>query len=305
MISFLNKSFIVLGILAALGSIPAAQADATQNVTICQQGDCGRDIAELERFARKGSGDAAAVVAMAYASGDGVEQDLEKAKDFIEQGARRRNAMAMFVLSDWHSRGFVVEQDDAQAQQWLQRSVDLGYAPAQYQRGMQLLATTEATSQQEGVKLIQAAADTNLVSAMYVLARLTQTGTLVEQDLTAAGALYAKLVRTGHADAQKQLRLINQQLAQAGMDNTEEAKRLQAAEAGMERITVTADASHYRTQLGRLIDQIDASGNFDNRSIGSRIQGVGCADTGSVCAVNKPERGQGSLRDVLSGGQGN
>ncbi|WP_404409804.1 sel1 repeat family protein [Pseudidiomarina marina] len=301
----LNKSLVILGLLAAIGTILPVHADATQNVTICQQGDCGRDLAELERFARKGSGDAAAVVAMAYASGDGVEQDLEKAKEFIEQGARRRNAMAMFVLSDWHSRGFVVEQSDEKAQQWLQRAVDLGYAPAQYQRGMQLLAATDPETQQEGVQLVQAAADTNLVSAIYVIARFKQTGTLMEQDLTAAGALYAKLARTGHADAQTQLRRINQQLAQAGMSNTEEAKRLQAAEAGMERITVTADANHFRSQLGRLIDQIDASGSFDNRSVGSRIQGVGCADTGSVCAVNKPEKGQGSLRDVLSGGQGN
>ncbi|KFZ28465.1 hypothetical protein IDAT_09140 [Pseudidiomarina atlantica] len=301
-----SLTFIAAALVAGLYLSPmSAQADVTEGVNICQGGDCERELIELERYARKGSGDAAAVVAIAYASGDGVEQDLEKAKKFIEQGTRRRNPLAMFVIADWHSRGFVVEQSAEQAQLWLDRAADKGYAPAQYEKATQLLASTDASDQQAAIPLLEEAAEANLLSAMYALARLKQTGTVVEQDLPAAGALFARLARTGHADAGKQLKAINRQLAITEFGQSEQGERLQAAEQAMERITVTADASLYRTQLGRLIDQIDASGSFDNRSIGSRIQGVGCADTGSPCAVLQPQSGQSSLADVLSGSRGN
>lgn len=299
------KIILVLLLAGINGVGTPAHADVTDGVTICQSGDCEAELAKLERYARKGSGDAAAVVALAYASGDGVAQDLEKAKTFIERGASRRNPLAMYVLADWHARGYVVEQDAEQAQMWLDRAADSGYAPAQYEKALQLLSAKDSAEQQAAVPLLEEAAEANLLTAMYALARLYQTGTLVAQDLPKAGALYARLVRSGYADARQQLRAVNQQLAPTEFANSEQGERLQAAEQAMERITVTADASLYRTQLGRLVEQLETSPNFDNRSIGSRIQGVGCGDTGSPCAVLSPGRGQSSLMDVMSGSQGN
>ncbi|WP_258808362.1 tetratricopeptide repeat protein [Pseudidiomarina sp. CB1] len=295
---------VVLFVGMHLGSVEV-HADVTEGVTICQSGDCEAELTKLERFARKGSGDAAAVVAIAYASGDGVEQNLAKAQTFIERGASRRNPLAMFVLADWYAKGFVVQQDAEQAQLWLDRAAAENYAPAQYEKAVQLLAATNRTDQQAAVPLLEKAAEANLLTAMYALARLYQTGTLVEQDLPKAGALYARLARSGHTNARQQLRVVNQQLAPTAFAQSEQGERLQAAEQAMERITVTADASLYRTQLGRLVEQLEQAPNFDNRSIGSRIQGVGCGDTGSPCAVLRPQKGQSSLADVMSGSQGN
>ncbi|RUO52361.1 tetratricopeptide repeat protein [Pseudidiomarina homiensis] len=295
---------VVLFVGMHLGSVEV-HADVTEGVTICQSGDCEAELTKLERFARKGSGDAAAVVAIAYASGDGVEQDLAKAQTFIERGASRRNPLAMFVLADWYAKGFVVQQDAEQAQLWLDRAAAEDYAPAQYEKAVQLLAATDRADQQAAVPLLEKAAEANLLTAMYALARLYQTGTLVEQDLPKAGALYARLARSGHTNARQQLRVVNQQLAPTEFAQSEQGERLQAAEQAMERITVTADASLYRTQLGRLVEQLEEAPNFDNRSIGSRIQGVGCGDTGSPCAVLRPQKGQSSLADVMSGSQGN
>ena len=298
-----------LGTLALLGALTlmpsVAIADGTESVTICQDGNCATELAKLERFARKGSGDAAAVVALAYASGDGVAQDHDKARSFIQEGAHRRNPMAMFVLADWHARGFIVEQDQALAQQWLERSVAAGYAPAQYERAVQLLGSADRDEQMAAVPLLEQAAEANLLTALYALARLYQTGTLVEQDLPTAGALFARLARVGYSDARQQLSAINKELKQTEFAQTEQGERLQAAEQAMERITVTADASLYRTQLGRLLENLESSPKFDKRSIGSRIQGVGCGDTGSPCAVVRPQKGQGSIADVLSGSRGN
>lgn len=297
-------SFIAL--LASLVMvIHAASADVTAGLTLCQSGDCESELSQLERYARKGSGDAAAVVALAYASGDGVAQDTEKALDYLERGAVRRSPMAMFVFADWYARGYIVEQNSELAETWLNRAVDAGYAPAQYEKAVQLLAATDASQQAQAVPLLEAAAEANLMTAMYALARLYQTGTLVPQDLPKAGELFAKLTRSGHHQAADQLRLINQQLAPTEFAQSEQGERLRAAEASIERITVTADASLYRSQLGRLVEQLDAAPQFDNRSVGSRIQGVGCGDTGSPCSVLSPQKGQSSLNDVLSGSRGN
>ncbi|MDN7125179.1 sel1 repeat family protein [Pseudidiomarina sp. 1APP75-32.1] len=307
----LRTSFpgLTLAILLAVSAISlsagsAAHAQVSENLTICESGDCERQLAELERLARKGSGDAAAVVALAYASGDGVEQDTEKAQQFMEQGANRRNPLAMYVISDWYQRGFVVEQNAEQSQRWLDRAVKTGYAPALYLKATQLLASNTVTEQQQAVPLLEQAAETGLLTAMYALARLQQTGTLVEQDLIAAGTLFARLARSGYGDARQQLQQVNQQLAGTEFAASDDGQLLRQAEQAMERITVTADASLYRSQLDRLVNQLDASGSFDNRSIGSRIRGVGCADTGSPCAVLSPGRGQSSLGDVLSGNRG-
>lgn len=300
------SSVLVTSVCAAwlMVGAPPAHAQGSENLTICESGDCERQLTELERLARKGSGDAAAVVALAYASGDGVEQDADKARQFIEQGARRRNPMAMYVLADWYSRGFVVENDAAQSVLWLDRAVKEGYAPAQYLKATHLLATENADTQREAIPLLEQAAAQNLLTAMYALARLQQTGTLMEQDLPAAGKLFARLARSGYSDARQQLQQINQQLSGTEFAASEDGERLQQAEKAMERITVTADASLYRSQLDRLVNQLDASGSFDNRSIGSRIRGVGCADTGSACSVLSPGKGQSSLGDVLSGSRG-
>ncbi|MRJ41619.1 MULTISPECIES: tetratricopeptide repeat protein [Idiomarina] len=292
---------------SAASAVPRVdgQAASTEAVSICKSGDCDKELSELERLARKGSGDAAAVVALAYASGDGVEQDFGKAKEFIEHGVRKRNPLAMFVMADWYARGFVLPQNTEQAQLWLDRAAEKGYAPAQYDKAVKLLGSTDNAEQLQALPLLQAAAEANLVSAMYALARLQHTGTLVEQDLPAAAELYAKLARTGHTEARNHLKQVNQQLQGTELMNSAKGKSLLAAEQAMERISVTAEANRYRSQLGRLIDQIDASGSYDNRSIGSRINGVGCGDTGSPCGISKPSRGQGSLNDVLTGGQGN
>ncbi|WP_173920977.1 tetratricopeptide repeat protein [Pseudidiomarina piscicola] len=297
---------MVSSLALAVGSLVAqpAQAQVSKDLTICESGDCDRQLSQLEQLARKGSGDAAAVVALAYASGDGVAQDQAKAERFIEQGARRRNPLAMYVIADWYQRGFVLPQDVAKSQLWLDRSVEAGYAPALYLKATQLLAASTATEQQQAVPLLERAAEQRLLTAMYALARLKQTGTLMEQDLPGAGKLFARLARSGHKDAGQQLQRINQQLQGTQFAKTDEAKLLRQAEQSVERITVTADASLYRTQLDRLVNQLDASGSFDNRSIGSRIRGVGCADTGSPCAVSSPSKGQSSLGDVLSGSRG-
>lgn len=111
---------------SAASAVPRVdgQAASTEAVSICKSGDCDKELSELERLARKGSGDAAAVVALAYASGDGVEQDFGKAKEFIEHGVRKRNPLAMFVMADWYARGFVLPQNTEQAQLWLDRAAE-------------------------------------------------------------------------------------------------------------------------------------------------------------------------------------
>lgn len=303
----MKLSLLCSGIVLALAVSSFSPAVAETSVAnpiagTCAEVSCEKEMRQLIRLARGGSGDAAAIVGMAYASGDGLEQNDKEAERFLRIGVRYNSPVAMYILSDWYLNGHIVEQNIEESVRLLDQAIRGEYAPALYKRAIQLISINEPQTIAEGVELLEQAADKNLVSAMFALARLKHTGVGVEQDLYGAAELYRQLMMAGHTESRHHARQISRELAQLdGTNDTDELiARLHEAE-GMERISVVGTQMNVHGRLDNLARRLAATGRYDTRSIGSRIRGVSCEDTGTNCGSSRPEAGQSSLNEVLTG----
>jgi len=296
----ISSSLIVLSLLAAPTNAKSIDNTAEAN-KICTDTDCSRELRRLMRLARDGSGDAAAFVAMAYATGDGLEQNTKEAVRYLRIGVRQRNAMAVFLMSDWLRNGFMVEQDLTEANRLLDQAVQLNHGPAQYSKALQLLQTEDPAYLPEAVKLLELSAAQRLSTSMLLLAQLKQHGVGIEQDLPGAAELYKRLVLSGQHSAKPYLQEVTALLAN---DTQHEllVKDLREIE-NIEVIRVSGQQMQVSNMLEGLVNRLNASGQFDSRSVGSRIRGVSCEQTGSNCSSTRPERGASSLNEVLTGSQ--
>lgn len=311
----MNRTLIAVTVLLATSSItsfsPTAIASqaSSNSQQVCADKDCTTEMRKLMRLARNGSGDAAAIVAMAYATGDGLEQDSKEALRYLRLGVRHRNAMATYLMSDWLRNGFMVEQDLAEADKLLDLAVAQKYSPAQYQKAMLLLQTEEEIAVAQAVTLLEAASEQKLVNAMYLLARFKHEGIATEQDLPGAAELYRYLVMSGHNESRPHMQSLMSELRQASTadagqsaDHSELLSRLQDAD-NVEVIQVVGSVNQTNTMLDGMVRRLNATGRYDNRSVGSRIRGVSCEQSGSNCGVIRADSSSGSISEALSGGK--
>ena len=61
-----------------------------------------------------------------YYNGAGVEQDYEKAAEWIEKAAEQGNVKAQKTLGDFYLYGVGVEQDEEKAIEWYNRAAEQG-----------------------------------------------------------------------------------------------------------------------------------------------------------------------------------
>ncbi|WP_198677123.1 tetratricopeptide repeat protein [Aliidiomarina iranensis] len=305
--SVLTTSFTIALFTAGLGFPVASQAYAPvalsvaakasqSSEAVCTTSECEAEMRRLIRLARNGSGDAAAIVAMAYASGDGLKQSDKEAERYVRIGVRYRSAMATFMMSDWHRNGFILEQSSEQADEYLEQAIALNHPPALYQKATQLFASDKPEDFDTAINYLERASEANLVSAMLLLGRMRQLGVGVNQDLEAAGDLYQKLITAGIDDARPLLREVIADL-EAENGSSEAIERF-AATQDIERITVTGSSFRLNSQITGIVRRLTASGRYDSRSIGSRIRGVNCEDTGN-CVINTPSSDATSISDVV------
>lgn len=295
---YLSTSLLLISMLAA----PAIAADQTAHNNVdrlCAETSCVKELRNLLKLARGGSGDAAAFVAMAYATGDGLEQNSAQAIRYLRMGVRQRNPMSINLMADWLRNGFILEQDLVESARLLDQAVRLNYAPAQYNKAVQLLQTEDPAHLPEAITLLEQASAQKLSSAMLLFAQLKQLGVGLEQDLPGAAALYKQLVISGHRNAQPFLQEVTEQLA-ASNEHSALVHELREVE-NIEIIRVTGQQFQTNNMLEGLVKKLSNSGQFDNRSIGSRIRGVSCEQSSSNCASVRPESGASSLNEVMSG----
>ena len=207
------SSAIALSLTLTLAGISSLPVIASTDTKVCEGNQCENEMRRLIKLARSGSGDAAAFVAMAYASGDGLEQNHQEATRFIKLGVRHRNPMATYLMSDWYRNGFVLEQNTEQADKLLAQAVKSEYAPALYQQAVLHLQTDDEAKVTEAVTLLEQAAEAKLMNAMFLLARLKQTGTATEQDLAGAGRLFKALTLARHPQARDYLQQVIDEIA--------------------------------------------------------------------------------------------
>ncbi|MGQ8364471.1 tetratricopeptide repeat protein [Glaciecola sp. 1036] len=296
-------SAAALGVALALSSVSFSHASQVNEEKYCSDQDCQIQLRNLSKLAKNGSGRAAAIVAMAYASGDGLELDHEKAKHFITLGVRYKDPVATHLMSDWLRTGFVVEQDVEKADQMLERAVKYEYGPAMYQKALALLQTDEPENATEAVELLELASEKKLMSAMFLLARLKQTGIATEKDLEGAGQLYKALTRAKHPKAHTHMQEVIEEMS-GNAQNPELVAELRNVK-DVEVIKVSGERFQVNLMLDSLVDSLRASGKFDSRSIGSRIRGVSCAEVSNCGAISPSDSpGASSVLELMSGTQG-
>lgn len=215
-----------------------------------------------------------------------------KALEYYQLAANRNSYRAM------HSLGMLllaggkdVEKDEETALRWLNRSAELGYAPAQNQLGWQLLPkkdpkayywlykaakqgepeaqqhlgydftlrSTDPARQTEGVMWLRRGAASSHVGSMFFLGYALANGIGAATDMAEARKWYEKAAAAGYADALFNLGKL-QELGQGGPQNVELAlsQYQKAAAKGQAEAIGRLGTVYEKGELGQAVDAAQA-----------------------------------------------
>lgn len=298
-------SLIILALLATLASnnvfaAPIASAGSVMEQTMdgqassdeCASDTCSEAMKKLVRFSLNGSPDAQVIVAMAYATGDGVPADLTLARQHLKRALRNQDERAWHIYSRWLREGLAFEQDLDGADKALDRSAEQEYAPALYERAIRNFNEAAVDNTQVVADLERAVEQLHKPS-MYLLAQIKAAGLGVAVDTPHAAQLYAFLARSNYRQSSKRLELLigsdglqqqTEQLSLALVDTLVERHRTSDQQA-MEVITVSSTTIGTEDFVIDLVEQLDKLRTFDGRSTGSRIRGQVCGRGVAQCRV--------------------
>lgn len=273
-----------------------SQASTPFHNTDCTNGQCDKQIRELHALARYGSFEAMTLLAMIYATGDGREADPKKALSYLTRAAQHNHPMAVFLLAEWHSRGFVAPLDPEEADALLAKAIRLDFPPALYKKALELLKEPTADNLAEGLALLQQASDRRLVDAMFLLARLKQEGIATPQDLEGAALLFKNLVLSGHEASRPYLRE-SIALLKPKPESAELVADLQQSY-HMEVIQVIGRDFKTESLLNNMVTQIRRSGLYVPGSM-MRIRTKHC-DYTTGCTSITPRAGEIDINQTIT-----
>lgn len=154
--------------------------------------------------------------------------------------------------------------------------------------------TTKASSNNDPEAAERICSDNDCTKELRRLIRLARGG-------SGAAELYKRLVLSGQTSARPYLQQITEQLAEDQQHHTLVADLREVD--NIEVIRVSGQQLQASNMLGGLVRRLSQSGQYDSRSVGTRIRGLSCEQTGSNCSSTRPERGASSLNEVLTGNQ--
>ncbi len=192
-------------------------------------GKMKRDLFWERAGAESGDPEAMIKLAMAYLNGDGVEQDNEKAADYMRQAAELDEATAQYNMGIFYIQGCGVERDFSQAEHWLSLASDNGDGDAdpilkslrelpalrekaqgedteaKVELAKQLMAMKGDSNYSEALTYARKAADAGSLEAMWLLGLAYEHGRGVKQDYEEAFRRYKRAAEEGHAPSQSNL----------------------------------------------------------------------------------------------------
>ncbi|SNY45359.1 hypothetical protein SAMN06297280_0877 [Arsukibacterium tuosuense] len=283
---------LVIALTATLLLAPFITSAANQPAGFCGSANCQSEFKKLEKMAHYGSGEAATIVAVAYAKGEGVEQDIKKARRHIKQAVRWREPMGMHQMSIWLRQGFIFGQDIAKADELLDRAAKTEFGPALTDKAKLLLAQDMPQTDKEAIALLETANEQHYSPARYLLAQLLVSGIGIESDLARAGVLYKNLALKGYADSRQRLDEIINALEQISTQPEPELVALvQPVLANLKQIDdievieVRGEQLDVNSELSNIVTQLNSLNLYYQGSTGSRIPGNLCGRGGSMCNV--------------------
>ena len=144
----------------------------------------------------------------AMGSVPGVEKDVSVAVDYFIIAAEKGFPESMMQLYALYRFGNGVAKDDEKAVKWLKAAVDADFAPAYVAMGSLLLQNADASPEQkqEGIGLIQKAAEDGDSMGQLLFGAMCENGVGVEKDLSEAAGWYRRAARAGNVQANEALK---------------------------------------------------------------------------------------------------
>lgn len=165
--------------------------------------DPDADIASLLITTKQGNADSQCELALLYAYGNGVPQDIAKAVELFQKSAEQGHAEAQFHLGACYRSGEGVVRDYVQAEKWWRAAALQGHVHAQnnlgglYQDGVAV-----ERDYAQAVLWFQKAAVQGDKMAQYNLAMLYYHGNGVPQDHVQAARWFRESAQQGYAASQ-------------------------------------------------------------------------------------------------------
>ncbi len=147
------------------------------------------DTAELKRLqkaARGGDAEAQAQLGTLYAAGQGVEQDIQLALDWLTKAAVQGDVASMFNLGVIHEQGIGIEPDLEEAGLWYWQAAESGDTGAKMKLGTMVIKGIGFAAGSKVVEAITASAEKGTPYAQSFLAKLHLDGVGIEADASAA-----------------------------------------------------------------------------------------------------------------------
>ncbi|MGX5914890.1 tetratricopeptide repeat protein [Aliidiomarina sp. Khilg15.8] len=260
----LRRGLITIVLLSATSWLGIAYASDSS----CDSEACKAQMQKLKEFGHNGSPEALAITALAYATGDGLEKDEDRARIMMKEAIRLNSSLGMYVKSKWRAKGFIFPKDEARADELLRESAKLGYEVANYEMAAKLL--TQEDTMEEGAAYLQTAIDAGYIPALYVHARMIEANASDATDLAAAATVYAEAAHKNHRDAGERMRNIIHTLENEAEVDKEIVADLRELR-DMEVITVYGQEMGLDSTLARVNLQLESLGFYDGRNTGTRL----------------------------------
>lgn len=160
---------------------------------------------DLEKDAQKGITDAQANLGYCYLVGDGVRQDISKAKDWLWKAAIRDCAPAQNMLANIY---YEYDQDYEQAAEWYKKAANKGIPASQYMLANLLFdGLGIEQNKEQAFSWYKNAGEQNLPEAQFSLGICYEYGYGVNADIDKAIIWYRKAAEQNISEAQNALGL--------------------------------------------------------------------------------------------------
>ena len=279
------RTLAVLPLLLGLWSASQpANALGVYDDRACAETQCQSQFKKLFKHARNGNPEAQYLVAVALLNGDGMQQDTDRGLLYLKKSARDGYAKSLWRLATIYREGYWVKKDAKRAASYLDRAAKKGFGPALFQKATSVIDFNAARTTPDNTKALawlQTAVDNRYPQAMYFLAKMHQTNTLVQQDLYLAADLFNRLSQTGYRDSRQRL----DQILTQGQQQPELQARLDTLNTDIEVINVGGLNWNFDTALDTLVLQMDKDPWYNGMApTGTRIKGQSfCNGKGSNC----------------------
>jgi tetratricopeptide (TPR) repeat protein len=134
----------------------------------CDAMECKLKIKKLKQYARNGSSFAQEIVGTAYLTGEGLEQNPEKAISYFKKSMKQGSGRASWLLFSIYHFGMGVSKDEIKAKDYLDFAVNKKDKRALYYKGAALLVDDK--NSQEALDLLTEASELKESNATYLLA---------------------------------------------------------------------------------------------------------------------------------------